>query len=65
MQRSNEAMIFVGSLKKNPYISLFSVAKPKNFVIFAFTYVSESSELFYSYFYMNSHSVDRDEAMKR
>jgi hypothetical protein len=57
-------MIFVGSFLKNPYISVFSVAKPKNFVIFAFTYLSESSELLYSYFYMNSHSVDSNEVMK-
>jgi hypothetical protein len=38
MQRSDEAMICIG---KNGYISVISVAKPKN-VVFAYTYVSES-----------------------
>jgi hypothetical protein len=45
MQRSNEAMICFASLKKNRYISVFSVAKPRNCVVFAFIYVSETSAL--------------------
>jgi hypothetical protein len=39
-------MICIGNLKKS-YISLISIAKPKNFIIFAFTYVSESPALFF------------------
>ncbi len=39
MQRSDEAMIYVG---KNGYISVISVPKLKNVVVFAYTYVSES-----------------------
>ncbi len=64
-QRSEEAMIFFASYKKNCYISVFSVTKPKNFIVFAFTYVSESSALLNDDFCMNSHNVDSDEAMKR
>ncbi len=37
----------------------------KNFIIFAFTYVSESFVLFYGHFCMNSYSVDSDEALKQ
>jgi hypothetical protein len=37
MQRSDEAMICIG---KNYFISLISIAKPKNFVFFAFKCVS-------------------------
>jgi hypothetical protein len=46
------------------YISVFSVTKPKNIVVFAFTYVSESSALLNDNFIWNSHNVDSDEAMK-
>jgi hypothetical protein len=55
-------MIFVG---KNRYIFTVSVAKPKNFVVFASTYVSYSYALLYGDFYMNSYSVDSNEPMKR
>jgi hypothetical protein len=44
---------------------VFSVTKPKNFVVFAFTYVSESSALLNDDFCRNSHNVESDEAMKR
>jgi hypothetical protein len=47
------------------YISIFSVTKPKNFVAFAFTYVSVSSALLNDHFCMNSHYVDSDEVMKQ
>jgi hypothetical protein len=36
-QRSNEAMNCIGNLKKNSHISLISIAKPKNIVVFLFT----------------------------
>ncbi len=55
-------MICIG---KNHYISVISVAKPENVVVFAFTYVSESFVLLYGNFCMNLYSVDSDEAMKR
>jgi hypothetical protein len=55
-------MICVG---KNRYISVISGAKPKNFVVFAFTYVSESFVLLYGDFCMSPYSVDSDEAMMR
>jgi hypothetical protein len=42
-----------------------SETKPKNLVIFAFTYVSESSALLNGDFCMNSHNVDSDEVIKR
>jgi hypothetical protein len=38
---------------------------PKNFVVFAFTYVLERSALLSDDFCMNSHNVDSDEAMMR
>jgi hemolysin-activating ACP:hemolysin acyltransferase len=63
MQRSDEAMIFFASLKKNRYISVFSVTKPKNFVVFAFTNVAESSALLNDDFCMTSHNVDSNEAI--
>jgi hypothetical protein len=47
------------------YIFIIFVAKPKNFVVFAFTYVSRSPALFNGDFCMNLYSVDRDEAMKQ
>jgi hypothetical protein len=51
--------------KKNSYIFVIFVAAPKNFVVFAFTYVSKSPALFNGDFCMNLYSVDSDEAMKR
>jgi hypothetical protein len=58
-------MICIDNLKKNWYIFIISIAKPKNFVVFAFTYVSRSPALFNGDFFMNLVSVDSDEAMKR
>jgi hypothetical protein len=58
-------MICFASYKKNRHISVFSVTKPKNFVVVAFTYVSESSALLNDDFCMNSHNVDSDKVMKR
>jgi hypothetical protein len=51
MQRSDEAMIYIGSFKKYCYISNISVATQKNIVVFAITYVVWS--------------VDSDEAVRR
>jgi hypothetical protein len=53
---------FVG---KNLYIFTISVAKPKNFVVFAATYVLYRYALLYGDFYMNSYSVDSNKAMER
>jgi hypothetical protein len=39
-------MIFIGNFKKNLYISVLSIAKPKNFVVFAYTNVLRSQALF-------------------
>jgi hypothetical protein len=49
---------------KKIVISVISVAKPKNIIVFAFTYVFESFALFYSYFCMDLYNVASDEAMK-
>ncbi len=49
--------------QKLVYFRFFDV-KPKNFVVFAFIYVSGSSALFYRDFCINFYSVDNDEAMK-
>jgi hypothetical protein len=57
-------MICVGNLKKNLFIFVISVAKPKTFVVFAFTYVPRSPALFNGDFCINLYSVDGDEAMK-
>jgi hypothetical protein len=58
-------MICFASFFKNRYISVFSIVKPKNFLVVAFTYVSESFALLNDDFCMNSHNVDSDEAMKQ
>jgi hypothetical protein len=58
-------MICVGNFNKNSFIFIISVAKPTNFVVFAFTYVSISPALFNGDFCMNLYSVDSDEAMNR
>jgi hypothetical protein len=58
-------MICVGNFNKNSFIFVISVAMPKNFVVFAFTYVSRSPALFNGDFCMNLYSVDSEEAMKR
>ncbi len=59
MQRSDDLHL---KFKTNPYIS---AAKPKNFIIFAFTYAPESFVLFYGNFCMNSYSADSNEAVKQ
>jgi hypothetical protein len=64
MHRSDEAMICIENFKKS-YNVVISVAKPKNFVVFAFTYVSTSPALFHGDFFINLYCVDSDEAMKR
>ncbi len=43
---------------------VFSVAKSKNIVVFAFTFVLDSFGLFYGYFCMDLYSVDSDEARR-
>jgi hypothetical protein len=59
MQGINEAMIYLGNINENSYIS---IAKPKN--IFAFlTSKSEILVLFYRDFSIKSSSVDSDEVM--
>jgi hypothetical protein len=65
MHRSNEAMIFIGNFNKNSYISVISVAKLKNLIVFAYTFVSKSQALFNGDFCMNLYFVDSVEAMKR
>ncbi len=58
-------MICIGNFNKNSYTFVISVAKPKNFVVFAFTYVSRSPTLvFNGDFCMNLYSVDSDEARR-
>jgi hypothetical protein len=42
-----------------------SLAKPKNIIVFAFTYVLESFAMFSGDFFMALYSVHSDEAMKR
>ncbi len=58
-------MICFASFFKNRYFSVFSVMKPKNFVIVAFTNVLESFALLNDDFCMNWHNIDSDEAMKQ
>jgi hypothetical protein len=57
-------MICIGNFNDNSYNSVISAAKPKNFVVFAFTYVSRSPGLFNGNFCMNLIRVDSDEATK-
>ncbi len=54
----------IDNFQKLFVISVVSIAKPKNIVVFAFTYVLENSVLFYCDFCMDFYSVDSDEAMK-
>jgi hypothetical protein len=55
----------IGSFPQKLIISVASVAKPKNIIVFAFTYVLESFAIFYGDFCMDLYSVDSDEVMKR
>jgi hypothetical protein len=54
-----------GNFSKKFVISVISVAKPKNIIVFAFTYVLESFALFNGDLCIDLHSVASDEAMKR
>jgi hypothetical protein len=58
-------MSFIGNVQKIFFISILSVAKQKNIVVFDFTYVLESFALFNGDFCMELYSVYSDEAMKR
>jgi hypothetical protein len=59
-------MIFIGNFKKYLYIFVISVAKPKNFVVFAFMYTCVKKPCAVEWqFCMNLYSVDSDEAMKQ
>ncbi len=53
-----------GNFLKNLLFIVVFVAKPKNIVVFAFSYVLESFALFFGNFCMDIYSVDSDEAMK-
>ncbi len=64
MNRSDEAMNPSGNFPKNLLFFVVFVAKPKNIVVFAFTYVLESFARFFGDFCMDIYSVDSDEAMK-
>ncbi len=55
----------IGNFPKNSLFFVVSVAKPKNIVIFAFTYVLESFAMFYGDFCMDIYSIDSNEAKKR
>jgi hypothetical protein len=63
--RSDEAMNSIGNFQKKIVISVISVAKPKNIIIIAFTYVLESFALFYGNFCIDLYSVDSNEVMQR
>jgi hypothetical protein len=52
----------IDNIPKKFVISVISVAKPKNIVIIAFTYVLASFAPFYGNFCMDLCSVDSDEA---
>ncbi len=54
-----------GNFPKNSLFFVVSLAKPKNIVVFAFTYVLESLALFFGDFCMDIYSVDSDEVMKQ
>ncbi len=55
----------IGNFQNKFVMSVISVAKPKNIVVIAFTYVLESFALFYGSFCMDLYSVESDEVMKR
>jgi hypothetical protein len=50
--------------KKKSIISVVSVAKQKNVIVCAFTYVLESFALHYGDFCIDFYNVDSDEAVK-
>jgi hypothetical protein len=55
----------IDNFQKKFVFSIFSVAKSKNIVVFAFTFVLDSFGLFYGDFCMDLYSVDSNEVMKR
>ncbi len=55
----------IDNFQKELVFSVFSVAKSKNIVVFASTFLLDSFGLFYGDFCMDLYSVDSDEAMKR
>ncbi len=57
-------MIQIGNFIKKFYISIISIAKLKNFVVFVYTYVFRSPALFNGDFCLDLYSVDGDDAMK-
>jgi hypothetical protein len=59
----NNEILTHRSDEQNYYIFVDSVAKPKNMIIFAFTYVLESFALLYGDFCLDLYSVDSDEAL--
>ncbi len=56
-------MIWWAIFKKS-FISVVSIAKSKNIIVFAFTYMLDCFALYYGDFCMDLYSVDSDEAMK-
>jgi hypothetical protein len=56
-------MIFMSNFNKNLYISVIFVAKPKNFVVFAYRNVSKILGLFYVDFCKYLYFVDSGEAL--
>jgi hypothetical protein len=54
-----------GNFPKIFFFFIVSIAKPKNMVVFAFTYVLDSFALFLGDFCMDIYSVDSDEAKKQ
>ncbi len=65
MNRSNEGINSIDNFQKKIFSSGFSVAKSKNIVVFAFTFVLDSFGLVYGDFCMDLYSVDSDEEMNR
>jgi hypothetical protein len=56
----------MSNFQKKFVISVVSVTKPKNIIVFAFTCVMETFAMFFfGDFYMELYTVDSDEAMKR
>jgi hypothetical protein len=51
--------------EKKYYISVVSIAKAKNIIVFAFTYVLEIFTLLFGDFCTDLYSVVSDEAMKQ
>jgi hypothetical protein len=49
--------------KQKSLFSLVSVAKPRNIIVFAYTYMLESFSLHYGDFCMDFFSVNSDEAL--